>query len=219
VLLLIDNFDSFVHNLARYLRRLGQETLVARNNAIDLDTISQLKPQAIILSPGPCTPNEAGCCLDVVKRFRGEIPILGVCLGHQAIGQALGAKIVRGPSPVHGRSSEITHHGNGLFQGLPQPMTVGRYHSLVIDRDSLPTELEATAATDDGVIMAVAHRRWPLYGVQFHPESVLTVGGYQILVNFLRLAGIEAASGIPDLAGEIRPVHADEQSYSYVPVA
>lgn len=219
MLLFIDNFDSFVHNLARYVRRLGHETLVVRNDAIDLATVSQLKPQAIILSPGPCTPNEAGCCLDVVKRFANEIPMLGVCLGHQAIGQALGAKIVRGPSPVHGRSSEITHHGNGLFQGLPQPMTVGRYHSLVIDRDSLPTELEATAATSDGVIMAVAHRRWPVYGVQFHPESVLTVGGYQILVNFLRLAGIETSTGIPDLAGEIRPVHADENSYSYVPVA
>lgn len=219
MLLLIDNFDSFVHNLARYLRRLGQDTLVVRNNAIDIPAIRKLAPQAIILSPGPCTPNEAGVCLDVVKAFAGKLPLLGVCLGHQAIGQAWGAQVVRARSPVHGRASTIMHHGNGLFAGLPQPMTVGRYHSLVIDRDSLPVDLEPTAATDDGVIMAIAHRKWPVFGVQFHPESVLTEGGYRLLANFLSAAGLTPTNSVPDLATEIRPAHADDEPYSYVPVA
>jgi anthranilate synthase component 2 len=205
MLLLIDNYDSFVHNLARYFRRLGQETVVVRNDALSPDEIAARRPAAIVLSPGPCTPAEAGCSLEVVRQLAGRIPILGVCLGHQAIGAALGTQIVRAPVPMHGRTSAIKHNGRGLFAGLPQPLTVGRYHSLVVDPASLPGELEVTATTADGVIMALAHRRWPVFGVQFHPESILTEGGYAILANFLRLAGIAVPEELPTMADE-RPL-------------
>ncbi len=190
MILLIDNYDSFVHNLARYLAELGCETDVVRNDAIDVETIRERQPQAIVLSPGPCTPRESGICPAVVRELGHQIPILGVCLGHQAIASALGADIVRAPEPMHGRTSIMTHDGRSLFEGLPSPLTAMRYHSLRVDEGSLPAELSVTARSDDGVIMAIQHRDWPLVGVQFHPESVLTQGGHRLLGNFLRLAGI-----------------------------
>ena len=202
MILLIDNYDSFVHNLARYLRRLGQETLVVRNDAITPESTVAMRPAAIVLSPGPCTPTEAGCSLELVRQLAGKTPILGVCLGHQTIGAALGGKIVRAPQPMHGRASLIRHEGVGILTGLPSPLTVGRYHSLVVDPHSLPPELQVTATTDDEVIMALAHRRWPVFGVQFHPESILTEGGHTILANFLRLAGLEMPAEVPTLNDE-----------------
>jgi anthranilate synthase/aminodeoxychorismate synthase-like glutamine amidotransferase len=205
MILLIDNFDSFVHNLARYLRRLGQETLVLRNDAIDAAGVERLQPQAIVLSPGPCTPNEAGCSLEVVRHCGPRTPILGVCLGHQTIGAALGAAVVRAPQPVHGRTSAIRHNNRSVFQGLPNPMQVGRYHSLVVEERTLPAELEVTARTDDGVVMALAHRQWPLVGLQFHPESVLTEGGYDLLATFLRLSGLKVPDNHAAIADELRP--------------
>ncbi|WP_254507868.1 anthranilate synthase component II [Anatilimnocola floriformis] len=209
MILLIDNYDSFVHNLARYFRRLGAVTQVVRNDAIDVAAIRQLRPQAIVLSPGPCTPTEAGCSLAVVRELGGEVPLLGVCLGHQAIGSALGGSVIRASQPMHGRTSEIRHSQRQLFENLPSPLTVGRYHSLVIDPQSLPAELEVTATTADGTIMAVAHRRLPMWGVQFHPESILTEGGYTLLANFLRLAGIEPTAPLPQTAEE-RPIEPDD---------
>ena len=205
MILLIDNYDSFVHNLGRYFRRLGQETRVVRNDAMDVAGIRTLAPAAIILSPGPCTPSEAGCSLDVVRQLSGELPILGVCLGHQAIAAALGANVVRGPEPVHGRSSIIRHSRRGVFEGLPHPLMVGRYHSLVVEEKSLPQELEVTARTDDGVVMALAHQRLPVVGVQFHPESILTQGGYELLANFLRIAGLDVPHRLPCYAEEAPP--------------
>jgi anthranilate synthase/aminodeoxychorismate synthase-like glutamine amidotransferase len=202
MILLLDNYDSFVHNLARYVRRLGQETQVLRNDAIDVAGIRTLAPAAIILSPGPCTPSEAGCSIDVVRELSEEIPILGVCLGHQAIAAALGAKVIRGPEPVHGRSSIIRHGGRGIFEDLPNPLRVGRYHSLVVEEASLPTDLEVTARTQDDVVMALAHQRLPLVGVQFHPESILTQGGYNLLANFLRIAGLQIPRRLPSFADE-----------------
>jgi anthranilate synthase/aminodeoxychorismate synthase-like glutamine amidotransferase len=202
MLLLIDNYDSFVHNLARYFRRLGQETLVVRNDAKTAEEIASLRPAGIVLSPGPCTPAEAGCSIEVVRQLSGQVPILGVCLGHQAIGAAFGGRVVRAPIPMHGRSSAIRHNRRGLFEGLPNPLTVGRYHSLVVAANSWPADLEATARTDEGVVMALAHRRWPLFGVQFHPESILTEGGYDILANFLRIAGLGVPANSPSMDGE-----------------
>jgi anthranilate synthase/aminodeoxychorismate synthase-like glutamine amidotransferase len=192
MLLLIDNYDSFVHNLARYFERLGQETLVVRNDAMDVAGIKRLRPGAIVLSPGPCTPREAGASLDIVRQLHADLPILGVCLGHQAIAEALGGRVVRAHQPVHGRSSHITHDGSGLFAGLPSPLAVGRYHSLVAAPASLPAELLPTAWTDGGVLMAFEHARHPVYGVQFHPESILTECGYDVLANFLGLARLTA---------------------------
>jgi anthranilate synthase/aminodeoxychorismate synthase-like glutamine amidotransferase len=189
MLLLIDNYDSFVHNLARYFERLRQETLVVRNDVIDVAGIQRLRPGAIVLSPGPCTPREAGTSLKIVRILHTELPILGVCLGHQVIAEALGGRIVRAPAPVHGQSSIITHDGAGLFAGVPSPLAVGRYHSLVAEPGSLPAELRPTAWTEDGVLMAFEHVRYPVYGVQFHPESILTECGYAMLANFLELAG------------------------------
>ncbi len=186
---LLDNYDSFVHNLARYLRQLGCETEVIRSDAITAEEVLKLGPSAVIISPGPCTPHEAGCSLEVVRQLAGTIPILGVCLGHQTIGEAFGGRIIRSP-PVHGEASEIQHCGKGIFEGLPQPLRVGRYHSLQIDPQSLPGRLEVTATTADGIIMSVADRHSLTWGVQFHPESILTIGGYILLANFLRLSGI-----------------------------
>jgi anthranilate synthase/aminodeoxychorismate synthase-like glutamine amidotransferase len=193
MILLIDNYDSFVHNLARYVTRLGGEAHVVRNDAIDARGIRDLKPCAIIISPGPCAPRQAGCSLDVVRQLNGEVPMLGICLGHQAIAEALGAEIVRSPEPVHGRSSPIEHDGSTLFAGLPSPLTVGRYHSLAVRESTLPGELRVTARSGDGVIMAFEHVARPVYGVQFHPESVLTEGGFGILANFLQAAGQSVA--------------------------
>jgi len=194
MIVLIDNYDSFVHNLARYLRRLDQHTVVVRNDAVTPQQIIERRPAAIVLSPGPCTPNEAGCSLDLVREAAGRIPILGVCLGHQTIAAALGGKVVRAPQPMHGRASLIHHDGDGIFSGVPNPLAVGRYHSLIVEEQSLPVALEVTARSDDGIIMALAHRHWPIFGVQFHPESILTSSGYAILANFLRLAGLDVSA-------------------------
>jgi anthranilate synthase/aminodeoxychorismate synthase-like glutamine amidotransferase len=190
MLLLIDNYDSFVHNLARYFERLGQEARVVRNDAIDVSQLRQMRPGAVVLSPGPCTPQEAGASLEVVRELHSEMPILGVCLGHQVIAEALGGSVVHAPMPVHVQGSEIRHDGAGLFAGLPSPLTVGRYHSLLVEPSSLPDDLQPTAWTEDGVLMAFEHVRLPVYGVQFHPESILTDGGFEVLANFLRLAGL-----------------------------
>ncbi len=190
MILLIDNYDSFVHNLARYFQRLGQETLVARNDRLDVSAVRSLDPAAIVLSPGPGAPDSAGCCLEVVRDLHRQIPMLGVCLGHQAIAQALGGAIVRAPEPMHGRVSQIEHDGRGVFFQLPNPLTVCRYHSLAVAADSLPADLEVSATTADGLVMAFRHRGLPVVGVQFHPESILTEAGYPLLANFLRLAGL-----------------------------
>lgn len=190
MILLVDNYDSFVHNLARYFRRLGQETLVVRNDAVTTAEVRRLAPRAIVLSPGPCTPNEAGNSCQIVLDFYKEIPLLGVCLGHQSIAAALGAKIVCATEPMHGRTSPIWHNGKNLFAGLPSPLTVCRYHSLVVEEASLPDELTVTANTPDGTIMAFEHVKYRVYGVQFHPEATLTQNGYDLLANFLKLAGV-----------------------------
>lgn len=190
MVLLIDNYDSFVYNLDRYLRELGAETLVVRNDAITLAEIARLRPEAIVLSPGPCTPTEAGITLEVVREFGPTIPLLGVCLGHQAIAAALGGAVIRADEPVHGQTSWITHRGRALFAGLPDPFAAARYHSLVVDESRLPADLEITARTTEGLAMALAHRHWPVFGVQFHPESILTEGGHRLLRNFLGIAGV-----------------------------
>lgn len=185
MILLIDNYDSFVYNLARYVRELGYDALVRRHDAISLPDISSLAPSHIIVSPGPCTPREAGISNDVVRRFAAHVPILGVCLGHQCIGEALGGSIVRAARPMHGKVSAITHDGSSVFRGLPSPFRVTRYHSLVIEPSSLPSELRVTAWSETGEIMAVEHRAYPTIGVQFHPESALTEYGYRMLATFL----------------------------------
>ena len=186
MLLMIDNYDSFTYNLVQYFGELGQEVQVYRNDEIDLDRIATLKPEHIVISPGPCTPNEAGVSVPVIKQFAGAVPILGVCLGHQSIGQAFGGKIVHAKQLMHGKTSEIHHHDIGVFKGLPNPFTATRYHSLVIERESLPEGLEITAWTDDGEIMGVRHKTLAVEGVQFHPESILTEHGHAMLENFLR---------------------------------
>lgn len=201
MILFIDNYDSFVHNLARYFQLLGQETRVVRNDKLTIVEIRQISPAAIVLSPGPCTPREAGCSLEVVRALHQQIPMLGICLGHQTLATALGGSIVRAAEPRHGRISEIDHNSAGVFAGLPAPLAVCRYHSLVVAEESLPEELEVTArSTDDGAIMAVAHREFPVVGLQFHPEAILTSGGFELLANFLTLAGIGTSANIRELA-------------------
>jgi anthranilate synthase/aminodeoxychorismate synthase-like glutamine amidotransferase len=190
MILLIDNYDSFVYNLARYLAELGCETRVVRNDALAVKDIVALRPAAIVLSPGPGTPRESGVSLDVVRELGSAVPILGVCLGHQAIAYVYGANVVRAPEPMHGRTSRIHHEPTALFDGLPNPLTATRYHSLIVEEESLPPDLAVTARSDDGLVMAIEHRRCPLVGVQFHPESVLTIGGHTLLGNFLTLAGV-----------------------------
>jgi anthranilate synthase/aminodeoxychorismate synthase-like glutamine amidotransferase len=185
VLLLLDNYDSFTYNLAQYLGELGCDVEVHRNDKISVEEIARRKPEKIVISPGPCTPQEAGICVELVRRLAGKFPILGVCLGHQAIGVAFGGKIIRAPKLFHGKTSEIHHDGRGIFRKLPNPFTATRYHSLIVERKSLPRELQITAETDDGVIMGFRHRKFPVEGVQFHPESVLTPSGKQLLQNFL----------------------------------
>ena len=191
MILLIDNYDSFVYNLARYVRELGETPLVRRHDAVSIDEIFALAPSHIIISPGPCAPKEAGISTDVVRQVGPTIPILGVCLGHQCIGEAYGGQILRAGAPMHGKTSPIHHFGTGLFQGLPNPFTATRYHSLVIAPSSLPEELRVTATSEDGEIMGVQHVEYPIHGVQFHPESVLTEHGYRLLDHFLH--GVPAA--------------------------
>jgi anthranilate synthase component II len=187
VILLLDNYDSFTYNLAQYLGELGCQVEVHRNDRISVEQIAQRKPERIVISPGPCTPQEAGISVELIQKLAGKIPILGVCLGHQAIGAAFGGKIIRAPKLFHGKTSQIRHDGSGVFRGLPNPFTATRYHSLIVERKSLPAELQVTAETDDDIIMGMQHRQYPLMGVQFHPESVLTESGKQLLKNFLSL--------------------------------
>ncbi len=190
MLLLIDNYDSFTYNLVHFLGELGAVCEVRRNDALTVDEALALKPKAIVLSPGPCTPTEAGICLDLVAKAGPKIPMLGVCLGHQTIGQAYGGKVIRAPEPMHGKISTVRNKGKGLFSDLPPRIEVTRYHSLIVERASLPTDLEVTAETADGLIMGLAHKRHPVHGLQFHPESIASEHGHDLLANFLRLAGL-----------------------------
>ncbi len=186
MILLIDNYDSFTYNVYQYVANLGCEVAVVRNDQITVDEIAEQNFEAVILSPGPGTPDDSGICLDVITRFAGQLPILGICLGHQAIGQVFGGKVVRAPELMHGKISAIIHNEQGLYQGLPQPLTAGRYHSLIVDRESLPDCLEVTAHTAEGLIMGLKHKTYDVEGVQFHPESILTPDGLKILQNFIR---------------------------------
>ena len=188
MLLLIDNYDSFTYNLFHYLGELGEEVVVKRNDQITVQDALAMAPQSIVLSPGPCDPDRAGICLGLINAAAGRVPILGVCLGHQAIGQAYGGRIVRAPQPMHGKLSSIHHTGKSVFRGLEDGFPATRYHSLVVERASLPSVLEITAETDDGVIMGVMHKTQPVHGVQFHPESIASAHGHALLQNFLRLA-------------------------------
>jgi anthranilate synthase component 2 len=187
VILLLDNYDSFTYNLAQYLGELGCTLEVHRNDRISVEQIAWRRPERIVISPGPCTPQEAGISVELIRELAAEFPILGVCLGHQAIGAAFGGKIIRAPKLFHGKTSEIKHDGEGIFRSLPNPFTATRYHSLIVERKSLPRELEVTAETHDGIIMGLRHRKYKVEGVQFHPESVLTESGKQLLKNFLAL--------------------------------
>ena len=190
MILVIDNYDSFTYNLVHYLNELGAETQVYRNDALTAQDALAMRPEAVVLSPGPCTPNEAGICLALISGAPADIAILGVCLGHQSIGQALGGEVIRAKSLMHGKTSPIHHTGKGVFANMPNPFTATRYHSLAVRRETLPAELEITAWTDDGEIMGFSHKSRPLHGVQFHPESIATEGGHQLLANFLELAGV-----------------------------
>ena len=199
MILLIDNYDSFVHNLARYVSELGEQATVVRNDAITTADVTRLSPSHIIISPGPCTPAEAGVSVDVVRRLGDGIPILGVCLGHQCIGTAYGMRITRATEPRHGKTSAIRHNGEGLFAGMPNPFDAARYHSLVVDPASVPEDVEVTATAEDGTIMALRHQIHPVWGIQFHPESILTDFGYHLLSRFLW----------PERAVDALPVKAD----------
>ena len=188
MILLIDNYDSFTFNLVQFLGDLGASCDVRRNDTLDVAQAMALAPEAIVLSPGPCTPNEAGICLDLITAAAGRIPILGVCLGHQAIGQAFGAEVVRAPAPVHGKVSAMTHTGTDIFANIPNPFEATRYHSLVVRGESMPETLEVTARTADGLVMGMRHRELPVFGVQFHPESIASQHGHRLLGNFLAIA-------------------------------
>jgi anthranilate synthase component 2 len=190
MILVIDNYDSFTYNLVHYLEELGAETLVRRNDVISVDEALSLKADGVLLSPGPCTPMEAGVCLPLLAAAPDDLPILGVCLGHQAIGQAFGGEVVRAKALMHGKTSPIRHTGDSVFKGLDDGFTATRYHSLAVRRDSLPDSLDVTAWTEDGEIMGLKHKTRPIHGVQFHPESIATVGGHALLANFLDLAGV-----------------------------
>ncbi len=190
MLLVIDNYDSFTYNLVHYLNELGAQTRVVRNDVLTVAEALALRPQAIVLSPGPCTPNEAGICLDLIRGAPATLPILGVCLGHQAIGQAMGGVVIRAQSLMHGKVSVIHHRGEGLFAGVPEGFRAARYHSLSVERATLPAEFDITAWTDDGEIMGLSHQARPLHGLQFHPESIASEHGHAVLANFLKLAGV-----------------------------
>ncbi|WP_237151664.1 anthranilate synthase component II [Oryzibacter oryziterrae] len=188
MILVIDNYDSFVGNVARYFRELGKETLLVRNDAVSVADIIALRPRAVVISPGPCSPKEAGISNAVVDVLSGRIPILGICLGHQCIGDVQGGVVRRAQEPMHGRASMVTHDGSGVFQGLPNPVRVGRYHSLIVEVDETTSPLRVTARSEKGEVMGLAHREHPTFGVQFHPESILTEGGHAMLANFLHIA-------------------------------
>ncbi len=190
MILLIDNYDSFTYNLFQYLSELGAETRVVRNDQISVEEIEKLSPQGIVVSPGPCTPNEAGISLSIFEKLAGKFPVLGVCLGHQSMGQAFGGKVIRAKVPMHGKVSEIHHDGKGVFRGLANPFEATRYHSLVVEKQSLPESLEVSAWTSDGEIMGLRHKSLPVEGVQFHPESILTAEGKKLIANFLQQCGI-----------------------------
>ena len=196
MILVIDNYDSFTYNLVHYLNELGTETVVRRNDALTVDQALALKPEAILLSPGPCAPEQAGICLELLKKAPADQAILGVCLGHQAIGQAFGGKVVHARSIMHGKTSLIHHNDNGIFAGMPRPFTATRYHSLAVERAGLPDVLAVTAWTDDGEIMGLSHTMRPIHGVQFHPESIATEGGHAMLANFLKMAGVKRAAAV-----------------------
>lgn len=198
LILLIDNYDSFVHNLARYFRLLGHETLVVRNDQITPRAAAEMEPEAIVLSPGPGKPEHAGCCIELVKQLHKSVPILGICLGHQAIAVAFGARVGCANRPVHGQTSVVRHQQSRVFRGMANPLTVGRYHSLVVDRDTLPHYLPATAWTDDQLVMAIEHATDPVVGIQFHPESILTDAGLPLLQRFLDIADAEPSYPIAD---------------------
>ena len=185
MILMIDNYDSFTYNLVQYLGQLGQDVVVYRNDGITIDEISNLTPDAIFLSPGPCTPKEAGITVDVIREFHKSVPIMGVCLGHQAIGYTFGGNVIRAGRLMHGKTSQILHDGNSIFKGLPNPFTAGRYHSLLVEKVSLPSCLEISAETEEGEIMGIRHQEYPVEGIQFHPESILTPHGKRIIKNFL----------------------------------
>ncbi|EKM99161.1 MULTISPECIES: anthranilate synthase component II [Acidocella] len=192
MILLIDNYDSFTFNLVQFFGDLGAECVVKRNDALSPEDVLAMRPQAVVLSPGPCTPNEAGICLPMVQAAAAaNLPLFGVCLGHQAIGQAFGGQVVRAPQPVHGKTSPVFHDNTDIFAGLPNPFTATRYHSLIVQQATLPSTLVPTARTEDGIIMGLRHAELPIYGVQFHPESIATSNGHDILRNFLRLAGVK----------------------------
>jgi anthranilate synthase component 2 len=191
MILVIDNYDSFTYNLVHYLNELGAETRVVRNDDLTVEDALALKPDAVLLSPGPCTPNEAGICLDLLRNAPEDLPIFGVCLGHQAMGQAFGGEVVRAKTLMHGKTSPIHHEGKSVFAGLDDPFTAARYHSLAVKRETLPDVLEVTAWTEDGEIMGLSHKTRPIHGVQFHPESIATEGGHDLLANFLDLAGVK----------------------------
>jgi anthranilate synthase component II len=201
VVAVIDNYDSFTYNLVQYLGELGATTQVFRNDAITAASLAELEPAAVVISPGPCTPDEAGISLEVVTLLGPTTPLLGVCLGHQAVGQAYGGRIVRAPRVMHGKVSAIRHRGGGVLDGLPDPFPATRYHSLIVDRDTLPAELEVTAWTDDGLIMGLRHREHPVQGVQFHPESISTPCGHDLLRTFLRGAAVPLHDAVPAPAG------------------
>jgi anthranilate synthase component 2 len=194
MILVIDNYDSFTYNLVHYLNELGAETDVVRNDALTVEQALALRPEAVLMSPGPCTPNEAGICLGLLAAAPNDLPILGVCLGHQAIGQAFGGQVVRAKALMHGKTSAIHHKGEGLFEGLRDGFIAARYHSLAVETSTFPDVLEATAWTEDGEVMGLRHRARPIHGVQFHPESIATEGGHALLANFLDLAGVKRAT-------------------------
>ena len=196
MILVIDNYDSFTYNLVHYVNELGAETVVWRNDKISVQDALALNPEGVILSPGPCTPNEAGICLPLLRAAPPELPILGVCLGHQSIGQAYGGEVIRAKSLMHGKTSRIHHDGRGLFKDIPSPFTATRYHSLSVRREDLPPELDVTAWTEDGEIMGVQHKSRPVHGVQFHPESIATEYGHELLGNFLDLAGVRRLAAV-----------------------
>ena len=208
MILILDNRDSFVWNLARYFDLLGVQTIVCPSHATDVPHLRGLAPEALVISPGPCTPDEAGCSLDAVRAFRGSVPVLGVCLGHQVIAAAMGGRIIRAPQPIHGQTSPVHHDGINLFAGIPNPMIAARYHSLVVDPQSLPTGLGVTARDESGTIMAIEHSADRLFGVQFHPESILTQHGFRLLANFLDAACVSRNHDLPEAE---TPVVADDR--------